>query len=308
VPGHPQGPPSGDEWWFRQAEDLLGSLTGVLSAKIIPRPAGGIEGVHVLTTEEVSPKQTVRNVESALQARYNLSVDHRRISVAQTSAQSVQQDSAEALPQDAPGLRAVPTGPAGSSDPTAAAGRTDNGRWLRPAEPPPSITPAHRAAEGRILFVGHSIESLRSQQVTMRVSLDWRGESFVGEAAGTDLARSQLEGFANATLRAIESILSRASARTALGGATLSLDGVKLIEAFERQFVLVTVSALFDSRVSVLTGAGAVRDSQDRAVILATLQATDRRVRAYLEGVERLPVARPSGLGTGHGDPFEVWG
>lgn len=61
------------------------SLQGVVSARIVARPGGDVEEVHMLTTAEVRPKQTVRNVESALLAHLDLSVDHRKISVAQTT-------------------------------------------------------------------------------------------------------------------------------------------------------------------------------------------------------------------------------
>ncbi len=69
---------------LQQAEKLLGDLTGVVSARIVAGPEGQIEEVHVLTDSRVSPKQTVRNVESALLAQLGIEVDHRKVSVAQT--------------------------------------------------------------------------------------------------------------------------------------------------------------------------------------------------------------------------------
>jgi hypothetical protein len=69
---------------LQRAEKLLGELTGVVSARIVADPEGRIEEVHVLTDSRVSPKQTVRNVESALLAQLGIEVDHRKVSVAQT--------------------------------------------------------------------------------------------------------------------------------------------------------------------------------------------------------------------------------
>jgi Flp pilus assembly secretin CpaC len=69
---------------LNRAERLLGDLTGVVSARIVADTAGRIEEVHVLTDSQVSPKQTVRNVESALIAQLGIEVDHRKVSVAQT--------------------------------------------------------------------------------------------------------------------------------------------------------------------------------------------------------------------------------
>lgn len=79
VPRHP------DPWGVKRAENLLTSLQGVLSARVIVSPVGEITEVHVLTNSTSAPKQMVRNVESALLAHLGLKVDHRKISVAQTA-------------------------------------------------------------------------------------------------------------------------------------------------------------------------------------------------------------------------------
>jgi hypothetical protein len=76
--------PVGDAGLLQRAELLLGELTGVVSARIVADPEGRIEEIHVLTDHRVAPKQTVRNVESALMAQLSMNVDHRKISVAQT--------------------------------------------------------------------------------------------------------------------------------------------------------------------------------------------------------------------------------
>ncbi len=73
-----------DLWALRRAEQLLEGLAGVISAKIVAGPGGEIEEIHVLTRQDLAPKQTVRNVESALLAHLGIKVDHRKISVAQT--------------------------------------------------------------------------------------------------------------------------------------------------------------------------------------------------------------------------------
>jgi hypothetical protein len=73
-----------DQMLLVRAERLLGELTGVVSARIVADTEGQIEEVHVLTDSTMSPKQTVRNVESALLAQLGIEVDHRKVSVAQT--------------------------------------------------------------------------------------------------------------------------------------------------------------------------------------------------------------------------------
>lgn len=75
-----------DPWGVKRAEKLLMSLQGVLSARVVANPQGEVTEVHVLVQAGTTPKQVVRNVESALLAHLGLKIDHRRISVAQTAS------------------------------------------------------------------------------------------------------------------------------------------------------------------------------------------------------------------------------
>ena len=68
-----------------QAEELIRTLPGVVSVRVVDNGEGSIQEVHILTTSEVPAKQTVRNVESALFAHLGLRIDHRRVSVAASS-------------------------------------------------------------------------------------------------------------------------------------------------------------------------------------------------------------------------------
>ncbi len=74
-----------DPWGVRRAENLLTSLEGVLSARVVTTPLGEVSEIHILATSGQTPKQVVRNVESALLAHLGLKVDHRKISVAHTT-------------------------------------------------------------------------------------------------------------------------------------------------------------------------------------------------------------------------------
>ena len=228
-------------WTIEEAERLLLSLKGIISARVVARPAGEIEEIHLLTTMDVKPKQTVRNVESALYAQLDLEVDHRTISVAQTQ---------------------TPQPPQATTDPTV------------------QIMPKPGPAERRLLFHGHQMETERSHHVRHRVEIEWGGERFVGEASASDRPRAKLEAVGIATLVAVEAALASTEEevddRKAL---SLALDGVKIVDAFDRTFVLVAVHAISGRDVTSLAGATVVEESTDRAAILATLQATDRWVR-----------------------------
>lgn len=226
-------------WTIEDAERLLLSLKGVVSARLVTRPGGDVEEIHLLTTEEVTPKQTVRNVESALLAHMDLPVDHRKISVAQT--------------QNPPEAEAV--------------------------ELPVRILPEPPLGQTRLVFHAHQVETERSHQVKHRVEIEWKGERYIGTASAADLPRARLEAVSKATLEAVDKALTSELEESVGAGVTLALDGVKTVDAFDRQFVLVAVNAMAGRDVTPLAGATVVEVSSDRAAILATLQATDRWVR-----------------------------
>src|SRR6476469_4608048 len=79
----PDGAP--DPWGVRRAENLLTSLEGILSARVVTTPLGEVSEVHILAQAGLQPKQLVRNIESALLAQLGLKIDHRKISIAQTA-------------------------------------------------------------------------------------------------------------------------------------------------------------------------------------------------------------------------------
>lgn len=66
-----------------EIEALIKRLPTVLRCHVAVNEWGAVEEIHVLTTLDRSPKQIVRDVESALLAQWNLRVDHKKISVAQ---------------------------------------------------------------------------------------------------------------------------------------------------------------------------------------------------------------------------------
>jgi hypothetical protein len=74
-----------DPWGVRRAENLLTSLEGILSARVVTTPLGEVSEIHILAQAGLQAKQVVRNIESALLAQLGLKVDHRKISIAQTA-------------------------------------------------------------------------------------------------------------------------------------------------------------------------------------------------------------------------------
>jgi hypothetical protein len=211
-------------WAIKRAEELIGSLGGVLSVRIVAGRGGEIEEVHVLTTSAVQAKQVVRNVESALMAQLGLKVDHRKISVAQT---------AEVKPIQALEREAV----------------------------------LEAASRRKLVFVDLIIESPRPRRVAVRVMLRANGIELEGAEEGVDEARSRVQLAARAAVKALERELEE-------GGVVL--EGVRVVEAFDRKIVLAAVHGVGGRSSQLLVGTAEVKDSPEQAAVLAVLDATNR--------------------------------
>jgi hypothetical protein len=215
---------------IKRAEELLATLPGVIAARIVASETGAVDEIHLLTTADVSPKQTVRNVESALIAHLGMRVDHRKISVATTVDPQKTLDMKESV----------------------------------------EVAQAAEAAVNRRRLYFEDVEVRRSRVkgVTCRVTLRKGDESIVGEAEGAETERSRAELAARATLLAIGQAEGENYA--------LALDGCKLIDAFEREFVFVGITARWGRESVMLAGSCEVRESAETASVLAVLDATNR--------------------------------
>lgn len=235
---------------IKRAEELILTLPGVISARIIAGDSGAIDQIHVLTTAELTPKQMVRNIESALIAHLAMRIDHRKISVATTSETKPKLLGEEARPPSAQGVageqgqqqRAVPQGSA----------------------PSPRTGPFTR----RLYFEDVEVRGSRSKGLSCRVTLRKGNASFIGEALGIEGDRSRVELAARATLLAIADAENREG--------QLGVQGVKVFDAFDRTFVFVAVSVRSGRENKVLTGSVEMRESAESAGVLAVLDATNR--------------------------------
>jgi hypothetical protein len=230
---------------LRRAEELIATLPGVVSVRIVPTDSGLVDTIHVLTTGETQPKQTVRNVESALMAHLGMRVDHRKVSVATTMARPTPGGGITAA-QVAAAVAAVP--PAGAGEAAAAA-----------------------AVRGRtMLFEDVEIRGSRTKGVACKVTLRRGDETYVGESEGVESDRSRVEVAARAALAAIS--------KTEGDDRRLSLEGCKLVAAFDREFVFVGVTVRLGRDSALMTGSAEVKDSAETAAVLAVLDATNRWV------------------------------
>lgn len=244
---------------IKRAEELLASLPGVVSARIIAGASGAVDEIHLLTTDEVLPKSTVRNVESALLAHLGMRVSHKKISVATTTE---------------PGMRRTPPTSGEYASVAATPQRTPvTSPVTSPVMPPAPVTPpiaVDDTPKRRLYFEDVEVRRSRTRGVACRVTLRKGEETFVGESEGMENERQRIELAARAALAAI----------TAAEGETraLGLEGCKMIDAFERSFVFVGVTARWGRDSSLLTGSAEVKESPEQSAVLAVLDATNRWV------------------------------
>ena len=249
---------------IQRAEELLATLPGVISARIVASPNGAVDEIHILTTTDVTPKQTVRNVESALIAHLGMHVSHKKISVA-TSEERQSRFGAATMGKPLVTPAPVMATPVVTDRPVAIG---------QPVVPAPSPSPAPVAAPEpakngrRIYFEDVEVRRSRSRGVTCRVTLRKGEQSYLGEAEGIENERLRIELAARAALQAIR--LAEGDDRI------LALEGCRVVEAFDHTFVFVGVTTKVGRESTLMTGSAEIRESPETASVLAILDATNR--------------------------------
>ncbi|MDQ1710616.1 MAG: hypothetical protein QOE45_66 [Frankiaceae bacterium] len=66
-----------------ELEATLGRLPGVQAVRVVTGPDAAPTEIHVLASRDKTPKQLVRDIQSASMAQFDLEIDHRIISVVQ---------------------------------------------------------------------------------------------------------------------------------------------------------------------------------------------------------------------------------
>lgn len=134
-----------------------------------------------------------------------------------------------------------------------------------PAVEEPVLKPAGRP----VYFEDVEVRGSRARGVTCKVTLRIGAEQYAGEAEeGLQSDRSRIDVAARAALMA----LGMAGPISGL----FSLEGVRVVTAFEREFVFAAVMARQGREQVLLTGSCEVRDSAETAAVLAVLDATNR--------------------------------
>jgi hypothetical protein len=128
-----------------------------------------------------------------------------------------------------------------------------------------------------VYFEDVEVRGSRARGVTCKVTLRIGTEHFAGEAEeGVQSDRSRVDVAARAALMAL-------GLAGPMGGL-FSLEGARVITAFEREFVFAAVMARSGREQVLLTGSCEIRDSAETAAVLAVLDATNRWMATLAAG------------------------
>mgnify|MGYP000858704094 FL=1 len=226
----------------RRAEELICSLTGVKSASVRGSADGELVEIRVVAEPTVAAAAVVRSVQSALLARFGISVAAEKIIVT-------------------------------SSDVQAEAAGRDNGR--RPEPAPESTVRILSRPDPRPRLEQVEVQREHPGRVRCRVTLSLGDRVVTGEAEGIEVDGMSLEVAARAAVEAMTALAGPEA-------APLVLDGVSRVDIAGRDHVVAAVQTRQGRMIKVLAGAAAVVESAEHAAALAALQATNRWVSGRL--------------------------
>ena len=72
-------------------QELINDIEGIVSSKVKLDDTGNLVEIHALADKSRNAKQIVRDIQSAVTAKFDLEIDHRIISIAQLSCDGVMQ-------------------------------------------------------------------------------------------------------------------------------------------------------------------------------------------------------------------------
>jgi hypothetical protein len=224
--------------WTARAEAALRTLRDVDQASI-EAEGDEVREIHIVSSSLRQPKQIVRDVQSLLRTSFDLTIDHRVVSVAF--------------------LRPADPGTAklrGAAEP-------DPGRAPEPV-PARRVAPADRIRFGSVnLYV-------TGPRAQAQVELRWKGITRMGSASGWSTREGGQRLIAQATLAAVQEFLDEDMA--------LSVNGLEFTRVGGQEVALVGLLLLAHRHEKPLVGSCTVEHDAQQAVVLATLAALNRVV------------------------------
>ena len=146
-------------------EQAIAEVGDIKAVRVVVDHAGEIQEIHVLALPSKQPKQLVRDIESTLQARFGIPVDHRKVSIAQLG-------------------REIEPSPNGNGSSAPQASDPARSTHVRP----------------RIAGINASVSGMHA---AASVTLEIAGTEYVGTASGPASQTGRARQVASATLNAV---------------------------------------------------------------------------------------------------------
>ena len=233
-----------------QIDTLLETLTGVVRARVRPDEKGRqLREIHVLSDGALAPKQIVRNIETLLKTAFDLTIDHRIVSIAVLKEGADVEDAGRESAREA-----LPERPPRSTG--AAAGTTVSGATS-------SAGPGTRVVFHRLRIV--QAESLK---FTAHVELKLGDVIFEGSHRDTDTPEARVYAAARAVIEALEYLTEKEMA--------FYLAGLEQMRVYEERLLVVLIEARRGRQRMRMVGTAAVKDDLYEAAVRAVLDAVNR--------------------------------
>lgn len=219
-------------------DDLLLTLSGVVRARV--RAAADdsrLTEIHILSDGAVPPKQIVRNIETLLRTAFDITIDHRIVSIA-------------VLKEDAPLARAS-SGAEGGHE--------------RAGDESES---ALRGQAPRLVFQRLRVVHDEALKCTAHVELKLGDVIFEGSHRDTDTPRARMYSSARAVIEALDYLAEKEMA--------LYLAGLDLLRVYQRDVMIVLVEGRHQLHQVRLLGTAMIEDDPYEAAVRAVLDAVNR--------------------------------
>ena len=235
-----------------QIDTLLETLTGVVRARVRPDANGRqLREIHVLSDGALAPKQIVRNIETLLKTAFDLTIDHRIVSIAVLKEGAGMDDAGrEPAPVEKP--RRSTTGSATSAHVGAST----------------TTAPSATSPLARVVF--HRLRILQDDPLkcTAHVELKLGDVIFDGSHRDTDTPEARIYAAARAVIEALEYLTEKEMA--------FYLAGLEQMRVYEERLLVVLIEARRGHHRMRMVGTAAVRDDLHEAAVRAVLDAVNR--------------------------------
>ena len=235
-----------------QIDTLLETLTGIVRARVRPDENGlQLREIHVLSDGALAPKQIVRNIETLLKTAFDLTIDHRIVSIA------VLKQGAE---MEEPAAREAPREAAREAPPEGAPERRARKATTWPAS--------------RVVF--HKLQVLQDAlKCVAHVELKLGDVIFEGTHRDTDTPEARVYAAARAVIEALEYLTEKQMA--------FYLAGLEQMRVYEDRLLVVLVEARQGRQRMRMVGTAAVKEDTHEAAVRAVLDAVNRFITRPVE-------------------------